>query len=129
MLTVQQLERPFTGSRFICRRVKRKLYGEGTDVCGRAGEIVFRPIERVADHETVDIQCVGAGRRRHSPWEIEGVDLETAPWGDLLDAGKQRFSCPGCGGKARHTFHSAYRSGSEPVAGHLLKPGGAEVMS
>jgi hypothetical protein len=34
--------------------------------------------------------------------------LAAPPWAGLLAVGKERFRCPGCGGMARHTFHSPY---------------------
>jgi hypothetical protein len=116
-LTAEQLDLRFAnGRRFVCRRDRLKVYGQGTEVCGRTGEILFRPIERVTDRQYVDIQCIGRGRRFHTPWEISGVDLEAPPWAGRIDTAIQRFACPGCSGMARHTFHSPYpHKPTEPV--------------
>jgi hypothetical protein len=122
-LAAEQLDRPFATTRFICRHLKLKVYGEGREVCGGPGELVFGPIgPRAPERAFVDIQCVGAARgRSHTGREINSVDLHAPPWQGLLDARTQRFWCPGRGGMARHTFHYGHGpTGS--VAGHLVTP-------
>lgn len=113
-LAAERLDRPFASTRFVCRQLKLKVYGEGREVCGGPGEPVFEPITgRDPNRTFVDMQCVGAVRgRSHTGWEINGVDLAAPPWAGLLDASTQRFGCPGCGGTARHTFHVPYRKSS-----------------
>jgi hypothetical protein len=117
-LTAEQRELPFAGGvRFVCRHEKLKVYGEGREVCGSIGEPLFTPTaSRDPEREVVDIQCYGGTRRHpHPGWEISGVDLRAAPWAGLLDTGGERFSCPGCGSVARHTFHSPHPP-SRPAA-------------
>lgn len=105
-----QLERPFAGgARLVCARVKRKLYGDGTEVCGSTGEPVFGPAApRDPDRTVVDLQCGGTRRHPHPRWEIAGIELDAPPWAGRLGDG-ERFRCPGCGGTARHTFHVPYQ--------------------
>lgn len=113
-LGAEQLDRPFAFTRFVCRRSRLKVYGDGREVCGGRGEVVFKPAASPdAARTVVDIQCVRAQRRRpHPGWEIRGVDLAAPPWAGLLDTSGERFGCPGCGGGARHTFHVPYRTWS-----------------
>jgi hypothetical protein len=105
----EHLDRPFAGTRFVCRCVKRALYGEAMVVCGATGQLLLRPAGDDPDRTVVDIQCGGGGRGRqqHPRWEIAGVDLDRAPWAGLMGR-RERFRCPGCGGMPRHTFHIPY---------------------
>jgi hypothetical protein len=124
-LTDEQLERPFASAgRFVCRRVKRKVYGDGTEVCGSTGEPYFTPVEPSGPDRTVaDIQCGGTGRRPHSRWEISGIDLNAPPWAGRLGDG-ERFRCPGCGGMPRHTYHVPYRKpGAVRADDVIVSPG------
>ena len=117
-LTAEQLDNPFAaGPRFVCGHLKLKVYGDGREACGRTGEPVFRPLAPPdPDRTVVDLECSGAGRgRSHARWEINGIDLKAPPWDGLLRGG-QRFSCPGCGGMARHTYRPPYpRRPREPA--------------
>lgn len=109
-LATEHLDRPFAFTRFVCRHLKLKVYGEGREICGGPGELVFEPAAgRDPNRTFVDMQCVGAARGGpHTGWEINGVDFQAPPWAGLLDTSRQRFSCPGCRGMARHTFHKPY---------------------
>jgi hypothetical protein len=108
-LSAQNLDEPFAGGRrFICRRVRRKVYGDGTEVCGGVGEPVFAPVDGPApDRSVIDLQCGGTRPHPHPLWEMTGLDLQAPAWAGLLGEG-ERFQCPGCGGMARHTFHAPY---------------------
>jgi hypothetical protein len=121
-LMAERLDLPFAGARFICARVKRPVYGDGTVVCGSLGEVVFDPVERPdRDRTVVDIQCGGTSRRHHSRWEITGIDLQAVPWAGRLLGNDERFRCPGCGSMPRHTFHAPYPHRPSAVPG-LAEP-------
>lgn len=114
----QRLDRPFTAARLRCSHMRLRRYGDGRELCAGLGQFELVPSSpRDPERTVVDIQCTGFGRHRpHGGWELRGVDLKAPPWSGRLDD-SERFSCPGCGGMARHTFHTPYPHKPSDAAG------------
>ncbi len=100
--------------RLTCSRTHYNGY-----LCGSRGHLRLEPVEPMSPDEAfVSMECCGCA----APWFATQVQLGRLPWSlALIDAGKERYRCPGCGGQVRATFHGKLGEGGR-IAGHLLNP-------
>jgi transposase-like protein len=100
--------------RFTCSRTRYNGYP-----CASRGHLRLEPVEPMSSDEPfVSMEC----GRCPTPWFAERVQLFRLPWSLApIDTGKERYRCPGCGGRVRTTFHGKPAKGGR-VAGHLSNP-------
>jgi len=106
--------RRFGRARFICEGQCH----DGTP-CGGFGHPVVVPV--VAVDRARGFVSMSCGRCL-PPWEANDVQLDRPPWSAApIDASRERYRCPGCGGQVHGVFH---RGGSgAAVGGHLMASG------
>jgi len=98
--------------RFTCSRTRYNGY-----VCASRGHLHLGPIEPMSpDEPFVSMECGGCA----APWFAEGVQFGRPPWTLApIDSAKERYRCPGGGGRVRTTFHGKLeKQGGD--AGHLF---------
>lgn len=98
--------------RFTCSRTRYNGY-----VCASRGHLHLGPIEPMSpDEPFVSMECGG----RAAPWFAERVQFGRPPWTLApIDSAKERYRCPGGGGRVRTTFHGKLeKQGGD--AGHLF---------
>jgi hypothetical protein len=105
---------PWGRVRFTCSRTRYNGY-----LCASRGHLQLEPVEPMSpDEPFVSMECGGCA----APWFAERVQLTRSPWSLApIDAGKERYRCPGCGGQVRTTFHGK-PSKAGKIASHLLDP-------
>jgi len=100
--------------RFTCSQTRYNGY-----LCGSWGHLHLDPVEPIsADEPFVSMEC----GRCPTPWFAERIQLGRPPWSLApIDAGKERYRCPGCGGQVRMTFHGRPSKGGRS-GGHSRGP-------
>ena len=100
--------------RFTCSRTRYNGY-----VCASRGHLHLEPVEPMSpDEPFVSMECGGCA----APWFAGRVQFGRPPWTLApIDPAKERYRCPGCGGRVRMTFHGKPAKGGR-IAGHLPGP-------